>query len=203
MNEFSRPIAVLFIAFLIWQILAAFKGGWGTWGQIQAGGHKAGMGIIYHGSIWGGLYLWWVMATIWQRFGDQWSTPASIAIPVVVGIVITILMLIVWKQGNQLEAHQQTSAGIPLALQLGLAIAITCAFYVFTKDVSSDFSLLVTVLMFVYVFLSMHIVLSAFEPVFYTDKPAQNPVTWITLGGASMLLAVGYVGQQHKWWGWW
>lgn len=141
------------------------------------------------------------MSTIWERYSYQWTSFYSIAVPIIVGSVVAIGMMILWKTGNGLEAHQQTKAGIPLAIQLGAAVAITVAFFGFSHDVPSDFALLVAVLLFVYVFLSAHIVSYAFWPEFYADNPTKSILGLVQTGSSGALLTIGVVVQHNNWFG--
>jgi hypothetical protein len=200
--EYSRDIATLFIGLVGWQIVAAYVDGWGASWQLKKRG-VVGMSICQHGSIWGDVFLWWIMATIWHRYPIHWNNPWIVSTSIGIGIVVTAAMMRLWKQGNQMEPHQQTSAGIPLAIQLGVSVGILWEFFVFTKGASSDFSLLVCVLMLVYVFLSTHIILGACNPELFPINPAKNPHTWQVLTITFVALALGFAGQQNNWWDWW
>jgi len=185
-----RAFAALFclgtLAVLL-QAIFAYNDSFLTVAQMQAKGFAKGLPLLYHGGIWGDfVFLTPLLAYLFAKYNGQWNE-RDILKSSAIGTVAIMVMGFIWVKAAQNglpEAHTYnggvTMAGSIHGMYFVVAITIILMTF-FHTAISKKAATIIAVILGLHIVYGTHIVLGLIGPAWYTDRPHENPVTWITI----------------------
>jgi len=195
----SAAVAFAFLeSFVVLQAFLAYEDRFFTVAQMHQRGIKAGLPFIWHFGMWGDFVLISVVAAyVIGRYFDRWRM-RSMIVSLAVGFVVAGLLSWFYTLSSMPEAHIQnsalTSAGWVHLVYMAVAIAVFTHFFFFSKGISSRLLRVVSVLLFIHVFVGTHMALGILKLFSPLDWYPQQP-----LGSAFGLVTLVMVGSGLVW----
>ncbi len=211
-NSFASVSAIIAFVFfeclVATQALLAYRDHFFTVAQMQERGVGQGLPFVWHFAMWGDFlvisplaaYVIWRTLSHWRR---RW-----IWVSLAIGFVSAVIMSLLYTLSSMPEAHVQnhhlTNAGIVHAVYMAIAISVFVQFLCFTDNVSLRLLRIVSVLLFVHVFIGTHMALGILKlnyPLdWYPAQPLESYFGWITVGVVGIGLAERNVGLSLILW---
>jgi hypothetical protein len=183
------PAIVAFITLeglLGYQAFSAYQDHFLTVAQMRGRGISEGLPFIWHFAMWSDLLIVSPLAACvigrtfehWQR---RWIL-ASFAI----GIVSAVIMSLLYTLSDTAEAHVQnhdlTNAGKAHLIYMAIAIAVFVQFLFFTCNVQQRFLRIVSILLFLHVFIGTHMLLGIVKTLLFAklvSRAATRKFLWL------------------------
>jgi len=165
-------------------------------------GISQGLPFIWHFAMWSDFFVIssvaaYVIGCTFSHWRWRW-----IWVSLAIGIVSALIMNLLYTLSNMPEGHVQnhrlTNAGIAHLIYMIIATAVFVQFLCFTSNVSQRLLRIVSVLLFVHVFIGTHMVLGIiklYHPLdWYPVQPLESYPGWITVAVVGVGLAERNVG---------
>jgi hypothetical protein len=190
MRNFFLPALVTFssVALVITGLILATMDDFATVDSMKKNGFPKGLPIICHGGMWGDLFIISSVMGLITYF-CKWS-PVEWMVSAVFAYVASSLLHRMYAKTTIPEAHAHggnlTAAGKVHMTYMFLAFTVIGLFYFRTpEEISQTFIILVSVALFVHVFLGTHLVLGMVDRYAHFDWVAKDYLcdenAWITV----------------------
>jgi hypothetical protein len=215
-NNSSSPFAplpaiivfVFFECLVVLQAFFAYQNHFLTVVQMQERGISQGLPFIWHFGMWGDfLIISPLAAYVIGLYAPRWKL-SRILISLVVGSVLAATFSWLYTLSDIPEAHIQnhhlTTAGHAHLVYMAIALTVFIQFLFFSGDVSAPLLRVVSVLLFMHVFLGTHMALGIAKLEYpldwYPAQPLENRFGWITLCAVAFGLAWRNFGLRKVLW---
>ena len=145
------------------QALAAHFDSFLTVNEMQRRGIQQGLPLLWHGGIWGDVFLVSPLAALLcKKYCQAWSVD-DVIVAGMWSVSLTVILAWVFTFGTTPSAHGQDStaslAGILHLAYIAIAIFVFLLFYLFTAHKTAFTPRLVTILLIVHTFAGTHMAL--------------------------------------------
>ena len=179
------------------QAFFAYQDHFFTVAQMRERGIGQGLPFVWHFGMWGDLLIISPLAAyVIGRYFDRrrWR---QILISLIIGLILAVIFSFLYTLSDLPEAHiqnhQLTAAGKIHLVYMAIALAVFTQFLFFSGDVSVSLLRIVSVLLFVHVFLGTHMALGILKlnyPLdWYPAQPLKSGFGWITVWAVGFGLA--------------
>ena len=207
----ASPAMVAFVSLeclVLLQALLAYFDHFLTVAQMRERGISQGLPFIWHFGMWGDILIISPLAAyIIGLYSGHWRL-RRIVISLVIGFILAAIFSWLYTLSDMPEAHVQnhnlTAAGNAHLVYMAIALAVFIQFLFFSGEVSVPLLRIVSVLLFVHVFLGTHMALGIVKlnyPLdWYPAQPLESIFGWITLLAVAFGLAWRNFGLSKILW---
>ena len=207
----ASPAIIAFILLecvVLLQAFLAYQDHFLTVAQMRERGISQGLPFIWHFGMWGDfLIISPLAAYVIGLHSDRWRL-SRILISLVVGFILAAIFSWLYTLSDMPEAHIQnhhlTAAGNAHLVYTAIALTVFIQFLFFSGDVSAPLLRVVSVLLFMHVFLGTHMALGIAKLKYpldwYPAQPLESKFGWITLGAVAIGLAWRNFGLRRVLW---